>query len=45
VCTPNPSTLPTVTVTVTADLPHLFGLLGSGAFSFTRAVTFRDEGR
>ena len=45
VCTPSPSTLPTVTVTVTADLPHLFGLLGSGAFSFTRAVTFRDEGR
>ena len=39
------STIPTVTVTVTADLPYLFGLLGSGAFSFTRAVTFRDEGR
>jgi Flp pilus assembly protein TadG len=45
VCTPPASTIPTVTVTVTANLPHLFGLLGSGSFSFTRAVTFRDEGR
>ena len=45
VCNPDPSTIPTVTVTVKADLPHLFGLLGSGSFRFTRAVTFRDEGR
>ncbi len=39
------TTIPTVTVTVTGNLAHLFGLLGSGSFSFTRAVTFRDEGR
>jgi len=44
-CSFTGSTIPTVTVTVTADLPHLFGLLGSGSFRFTRAVTFRDEGR
>jgi len=37
--------IPTVTVTVTGSIPYLFGLLGSGALSFTRAQTFRDEGR
>ena len=39
------STIPTVTVTVTGSLPHLFGLLGSSAFNFTRVEVFRDEGR
>ena len=42
---PNPTEIPTVTVTVTGSIPYLFGLLGSGALSFTRAQTFRDEGR
>jgi len=37
--------IPTVTVTVTGSIPYLFGLLGSGDLSFTRAQTFRDEGR
>src|SRR6266446_4874252 len=32
-------------VTVTGSIPYLCGLLGSGALSFTRAQTFRDEGR
>ena len=44
-CTFIGSNIPTVTVTVTGNLPHLFGLLGSGALSFTRSETFRDEGR
>jgi len=42
---PTITEIPTVTVTVTGSIPHLFGLLGSGALSFTRAQTFRDEGR
>ena len=45
-CTFIGSNIPTVTVTVTGNLPHLFGLLGSGALGgFTRSETFRDEGR
>ena len=39
------ATIPTVTVEVTGKLPYLFGLLGSTAFTFNRAETFRDEGR
>ena len=42
---PTLTEIPTVTVTVTGSIPYLFGLLGSGALSFTRAQTFRDEGR
>ena len=42
---PTLTEIPTVTVTVTGSIPHLFGLLGSGALSFTRTQTFRDEGR
>jgi len=44
-CADLTATIPTVTVTVTGSIPYLFGLLGSGALSFTRAQTFRDEGR
>ncbi len=39
------ATIPMVKVTVTGTLPYLFGLLGSTAFTYTRAETFRDEGR
>ena len=42
---PTLTEIPTVTVTVTGSIPYLFGLLGSGALSFTRTQTFRDEGR
>jgi Flp pilus assembly protein TadG len=44
-CTFSGSNIPTVVVTVTGNIPYLFGLLGSGAHAFTRSVTFRDEGR
>ena len=44
-CTFSGSNIPTVTVTVTGNLPHLFGLLGASPLSFTRTETFRDEGR
>jgi Flp pilus assembly protein TadG len=44
-CTFSGSNIPTVTVTVTGNLPFLFGLLGSSPLSFTRSETFRDEGR
>jgi len=37
--------IPTVKVTVAGHIPFLFGLLGPTAFNFSRAVTFRDEGR
>jgi len=37
--------IPVVRVTVAGHIPYLFGLLGSSAFNFSRAVTFRDEGR
>ncbi len=39
------SNIPVVRVTVAGHIPYLFGLLGSTAFNFSRAVTFRDEGR
>lgn len=39
------TTIPTVSVTVTGNIPYLFGLLGSSAMNFSRTVTFRDEGR
>jgi Flp pilus assembly protein TadG len=38
-----PGQIPTIKVTVTGRIPYLFGLLGSSAFNFSRAVTFRDE--
>ena len=38
-------TIPQVTVTVNASIPHLFGLVSSGALSITRTATFRDEGQ
>src|SRR3989442_13361744 len=38
-CADLSATIPTVTVTVTGSIPYLFGLLGSGALSFTRAQT------
>ena len=41
----NGAKIPTVKVTVTGKLPYLFGLLGSSAFTFNQAETFRDEGR
>ena len=44
-CTFTGSNIPTVTVTVTGNLPYFFGLLGSSSLSFTRSETFRDEGR
>ena len=44
-CTFTGSNIPTVTVSVNANLPLLFGLLSPTARNFTRAVTFRDEGR
>ena len=43
-CAPDvPGQIPTIKVTVTGRIPYLFGLLGSSAFNFSRAVTFRDE--
>jgi len=38
-----PGQIPTIKVTVTGSIPYLFGLLGSSAFNFSRAVIFRDE--
>ncbi len=43
-CSFTQSNIPTVAVTARANLPRLFGILGSDAFSFTRPVRFRDEG-
>jgi hypothetical protein len=37
-------TVPTITVTITGDLPMLFNLVGT-SFPINRSVTFQDEGR
>ena len=38
--------IPTVTVTITGDVPFVFNLPGVGrSFGVARSATFRDEGR